>query len=34
MAFFAIESMMRGYHVYMSIWTAAVGKEFKALANN
>ena len=29
----SIEAMVRGYHVYKSIWTAAVGEEFEALAN-
>jgi hypothetical protein len=31
---FSIEAMMRGYHVYKSIWAAAVGEEFEALAKN
>ncbi len=30
---FSIEAMVRGYHVYKSIW-AAVGEEFGALAKN
>ncbi len=29
-----IEAMVRGYHVYKSIWAAAVGEEFEALAKN
>jgi hypothetical protein len=29
-----IEVMVTGYHVYKSIWTAAVGEEFKPLAKN
>ena len=28
MASFSIEAMVRGYHVYNSIWTAAIGEEF------
>jgi hypothetical protein len=31
---FSIEAMVRGYHVYNSIWTAAIGEEFEALAKN
>jgi hypothetical protein len=27
MAYFSIEAMVRGYHVYESIWTAAIGEE-------
>jgi hypothetical protein len=31
---FSIEVMVRGYHVYKSIWAATVGEEFEALAKN
>ncbi len=31
---FSIEAMMRGYHVYKSIWAADVGEEFETLAKN
>ena len=27
MAFLSLEGMVRGYHVYISIWTAAISKE-------
>jgi hypothetical protein len=30
----SIEAMVRGDHVYKSIWTAAVGEEFESLAKN
>jgi hypothetical protein len=30
---FSIEAMARGYHGYKSIWDAAVGEEFEALAD-
>lgn len=28
MAFFSIEAMVRGYHVYKDIWNADIGEEF------
>ena len=28
MVSFSVEAMVRGYHIYNSIWTAAVGEEF------
>jgi hypothetical protein len=31
---FSIEAMVRGYHVYKSIWAAAIGEEFEALTKN
>ncbi len=31
---FSIEAMVRGYHIYKSIWAAAIGEEFEALAKN
>ena len=26
--------MVRGYHIYKSVWAAAVGEEFEVLAKN